>query len=575
MALVYRSLLLQHLPCPSVTPLLRNYPLKPLKFSSQPFSHRCRQSPASSSSSSARCCSSSSSMESPPEGYRRNVGVCLMNPSKKIFAASRLDIPSAWQMPQGGIDEGEDPRVAVMRELKEETGVHSAEIIAEAPHWITYDFPPDVREKLKVRWGSDWKGQAQKWFLLKFTGKDEEINLLGDGTEQPEFGEWSWVSPDQLVELAVDFKKPVYKEVMSAFASHLHSHFSVRLKMILSLEGQLGRIGRDSKSLAKRVEGLENVRVRRAFASGVVSTAVGDDGSLWVWGRSKRGQLGLGKGIVEALVPSKVEALCQEHIVKVSLGWGHVLALSADGKVFGWGYVADGRVGNVGLPLEASPLDSLASGYGEEAAEKKVAEAMRKESNMPIAWEPRLVEELRGVKVEDIACGSDHSLVLCRDGTLLSSGSNVYGQLGRRNKQDLGMSPVDITGSPVSVAAGLGHSLAICNVESDSSNTRRVVSSWGWNRSQQLGRGKPEELPREVEGFDGETPASVSAGRVHSLCVTEKGEAWVWGCGRSGRLGLGSSVDEPEPMLLEDVEGCVLQAVAGFDHSLILVSDCV
>ncbi|KAL0708198.1 hypothetical protein Bca4012_074624 [Brassica carinata] len=121
----------------------------------------------------------------------------------------------------GGIDEGEDPRVAVMRELKEETGVHSAEIIAEAPHWITYDFPPDVREKLKVRWGSDWKGQAQKWFLLKFTGKDEEIDLLGDGTEQPEFGEWSWVSPDQLVELAVDFKKPVYKEVMSAFASHL------------------------------------------------------------------------------------------------------------------------------------------------------------------------------------------------------------------------------------------------------------------------------------------------------------------------------------------------------------------
>ena len=250
-----------------------------------------------------------------------------------------------------------------------------------------------------------------------------------------------------------------------------------------------------------------------------------------------------------------------------------MLALSADGKVFGWGYVADGRVGNVGVPLEASPLDSLASGYGdEEAAEKKVAEAMRKENNMPIAWEPRLVEELRGVKVEDIACGSDHSLVLCRDGTLLSSGSNVYGQLGRRSNEDLTMSPVDVTGSPVSVAAGLGHSLAICNVESGS-NTRRVVSSWGWNRSKQLGRGKPEELPREVEGLDGETPASVSAGRVHSLCVTEKGEAWVWGCGKSGRLGLGSSCDEPEPMLLEDVEGFVLQAAAGFDHSLILVAD--
>ncbi|KAK4593461.1 hypothetical protein RGQ29_017533 [Quercus rubra] len=129
-------------------------------------------------------------MDSPPQGYRRNVGICLINPSKKIFSASRLDIPSAWQMPQ-------------------------------VPYWLTYDFPPEVREKLKHQWGSDWKGQAQKWFLLKFTGKDEEINLLGDGTEKAEFGEWSWMSPEQIVELAVDFKKPVYKEVMTVFAPHL------------------------------------------------------------------------------------------------------------------------------------------------------------------------------------------------------------------------------------------------------------------------------------------------------------------------------------------------------------------
>ncbi|CAN8270082.1 unnamed protein product [Cochlearia groenlandica] len=224
---LYRSFVLHNhhttslaLPSPLIIPIFRNYPSKPLRFSILPFLHSRRQSPPSISTSSVHR-SSSSSMESPPEGYRRNVGVCLMNPSKKIFLASRLDIPSAWQMPQGGIDEGEDPKVAVMRELKEETGVYSAEIIAEAPHWITYDFPPDVREKLKVRWGSDWKGQAQKWFLLKFTGNDEEINLLGDGSEKPEFGEWSWISPDQVIELAVDFKKPVYKEVMSAFASHL------------------------------------------------------------------------------------------------------------------------------------------------------------------------------------------------------------------------------------------------------------------------------------------------------------------------------------------------------------------
>ncbi|XAR64929.1 Bis(5'-nucleosyl)-tetraphosphatase (asymmetrical) [Bertholletia excelsa] len=172
-----------------------------------------------------RTCSSSRSspptMNNVPEGYRRNVGICLINPSKKIFVASRLDIPDAWQMPQGGVDENEDPRDAAIRELKEETGVTSAEVLAEVPCWLTYDFPPEVREKLKHEWGSDWKGQAQKWFLFKFTGKEEDINLLDDGTEKPEFGEWAWMSPEQVVELAVDFKKPVYKEVLAAFSPHL------------------------------------------------------------------------------------------------------------------------------------------------------------------------------------------------------------------------------------------------------------------------------------------------------------------------------------------------------------------
>ncbi|KAJ8440734.1 hypothetical protein Cgig2_005465 [Carnegiea gigantea] len=186
-------------------------------FVNLPLSHfhnrRCR----------FQCANSSSlaSMESPPEGYRRNVGICLINPSKKIFAASRLDVPDSWQMPQGGIDEGEDPRSAAIRELREETGAKSVEVLAEVPYWLTYDFPPDVREKLKHQWGSDWKGQAQKWFLLKFLGDDNEINLLGDGTEKAEFGQWTWMSPEEVIERAVGFKRPVYEEVLKVFAPHL------------------------------------------------------------------------------------------------------------------------------------------------------------------------------------------------------------------------------------------------------------------------------------------------------------------------------------------------------------------
>ncbi|KAK4750280.1 hypothetical protein SAY87_027729 [Trapa incisa] len=160
-------------------------------------------------------------METPPEGYRRNVGICLINSSKKIFSASRLRGSGAWQMPQGGIEDGENPKDAAFRELREETGVSSAELLGEIPFWLTYDYPPKARESLRIRWGKDHKGQTQKWFFFKFTGKEEEINLLGDGNEEPEFERWSWMSPEQLVDLVVEFKKPVYKEVFSFFSSHL------------------------------------------------------------------------------------------------------------------------------------------------------------------------------------------------------------------------------------------------------------------------------------------------------------------------------------------------------------------
>ncbi|KAL3631518.1 hypothetical protein CASFOL_024502 [Castilleja foliolosa] len=365
-------------------------------------------------------------------------------------------------------------------------------------------------------------------------------------------------------------------DVCGVAAGHYHSLAVTSQGHIWSWgrnsESQLGRSHispRDTWNKPQKVEGLDQVSVRSAFASGVVSAVTGDDGSLWVWGKSKRGQLGLGNNISEAVSPSRVEALLGHKIAKVSLGWGHALALTEGGKVFGWGYYADGRLGKMGKSLEASPLDSSEKSNLIEAAEKLVLEAIEKENDMPIIWEPTIIEELCDVEVVDVACGLDHSLVLCRDGTILSGGSNVYGQLGRI-KDDLGLHVVDMSFRPISVSSGLGHSLAICKNTSSENGTS--VLTWGWNQSSQLGRDGPENVPEVVCGLFDETPVSVCGGRVHSIVVTDKGEVWSWGCGRNGRLGLGSSVDEGEPMVIECFEGCkVLQAVAGFDHNLVLL----
>lgn len=160
------------------------------------------------------------------------------------------------------------------------------------------------------------------------------------------------------------------------------------------------------------------------------------------------------------------------------------------------------------------------------------------------------------------------------DGTLLSGGSNAYGQLGRA-KEDFGLHTVDMSLSPLSIASGLGHSLAICkDVSSEDIEDGRHLVTWGWNQSCQLGREGPENAPLVVDSLVGEVPVSVSGGRVHSIVLTAEREVWSWGSGRNGRLGLGSSVDEVEPMLIQSLEGSgVLQAVSGFDHNLVLVAE--
>lgn len=160
------------------------------------------------------------------------------------------------------------------------------------------------------------------------------------------------------------------------------------------------------------------------------------------------------------------------------------------------------------------------------------------------------------------------------DGTLYSSGDNTFGQLGRDTEGSKFL-PVQINVHPLSLSAGLGHSLLLHLIASKGDADEATgILSWGWNSSSQLGRHGREKVPSPVEGLEGERLASVAAGRVHSISLTCKGEVLTWGSGRNGRLGLGSSADEAEPTFVEYLEGFeVSQAVAGFDHNLLLVAD--
>jgi putative (di)nucleoside polyphosphate hydrolase len=144
--------------------------------------------------------------------YRLGVGLMLFNPQGLVFTAKRIDTPGdAWQMPQGGIDEGETPVEAALRELQEEIGTDRAEILGESADWLRYDLPQELVGKV---WKGRFRGQAQRWFALRFTGRDCDIDIR---TAHPEFSDWRWSRFDQLLELIVPFKRDLYRAVIAEF----------------------------------------------------------------------------------------------------------------------------------------------------------------------------------------------------------------------------------------------------------------------------------------------------------------------------------------------------------------------
>ncbi len=142
--------------------------------------------------------------------YRPCVGVMLVNSQDLIFVGERVDTPGAWQMPQGGIDKGEEPRNAALRELEEEIGVSAGdiEIISQTADWVTYDLPPHLLGKA---WGGKYAGQKQLWFKMRLLADDAVINL---DTKHPEFGRWKWSSPGTVLDEIVDFKRSVYQQIV-------------------------------------------------------------------------------------------------------------------------------------------------------------------------------------------------------------------------------------------------------------------------------------------------------------------------------------------------------------------------
>ena len=150
--------------------------------------------------------------------YRLGVGVVLFNSAGLAWVGRRIakpgeNIEDYWQLPQGGVDDGEDPVNAAYRELREETGTDAAEIIAESGHWLTYDLPDHLQG---VSWGGRYRGQSQKWFAMRFLGADDDFDLAADG--EPEFDAWKWTELETLPDMIVPFKRTVYQDIVAEFA---------------------------------------------------------------------------------------------------------------------------------------------------------------------------------------------------------------------------------------------------------------------------------------------------------------------------------------------------------------------
>lgn len=168
-------------------------------------------------------------VQRPHSGYRPCVGVLVLNSMNQVWIGRRSvskkknNPPGPgkwWQMPQGGIDKGELPQAAALRELHEETGIAAAsvEIIAESNAWYSYDLPSEIVGR---KWGGRFRGQTQKWFAMRFSGLDDEVNISPPPPHEIEFDEWRWAAPEELLDLIVPFKRDVYVAVLNEFQEHL------------------------------------------------------------------------------------------------------------------------------------------------------------------------------------------------------------------------------------------------------------------------------------------------------------------------------------------------------------------